>query len=700
MITHQPSLLTALEPEVELLPNIITPHDEEWPDAVAEWLEAKYFCIDTETCPQPQYLDHLEFALNPWKGLVRLVQIGLPSEKVMVVDFGKSQKEERDKNHKFLKSIGFFEILSERMFDRDVIKVGQNLKFDLLYFYVHYRIFARNIRDTMIMSQLYWAGLEQKHSLAEICQRLGIPIDKTEQKSDWSWDLSNSQINYACTDVIAPIKAYKQLGRLIQQDPYSDSLAGSVLAACESIPAFVEMEAFGVPVDVELLEENLKAYQDAADDVIKPFLDKFPGINPNSPTQVLECIQKEWNITPEAKDQKTGQMRPSASADALAQYWDIPELKALSLYGTLQTQIGYMQGVKDCIADYPNGKYLPYAKGIYFVEGAKGFGRSTCKSKDEIGKPKKLVRKAVNLLNPPSTIPAELSKRYKLPPFRRFFRPKEGQAFIVGDLSQAHARIACEASQDPVLLKVYLEGADNHCITAERIAKTQGLDWDANQIKKWAKKEVTHENHPKAKSLRELSKIGYYTFLNAGGDKSIKDSCDTQGFPIELETASTINKELKNVYSVLAKFMRQINDEANKTTYKYKGKEYGVIKCLSGRRIFLPKMPNKFRPDDNPSVKFNEAVSFYWTATESDVMKLAITGLIREFDDHPEWGAKFAEYCYDEIGIICHSEYELEVAQRVQAQMRGAMMVFLKTIPPDEMDTPAQSLIVESWADK
>lgn len=683
-VAIQPSLLAALEPDEELLGCIITPEDERWPDAVAEWLEAKYFCIDTETCARPQFLDQPHYALNPWKGFIRLIQIGLKSGKVLVVDLGRSQIDERKERSAYLKEVGFFELLRDRMGDPACLKIGQNLKFDLLYLYLHYQIHARGLRDTMIMSQIYWAGLERSHSLEAICERLGIPIDKSQQKTDWSWDLTNKQINYAAVDVQAPITAYRRLGKLIQEDPYSPDLKGSVISACECISAFVEMEAYGVPVDLELLEENLIAYQNAADDVIKPFLDKFPGVNPNSKEQVLPVIEKEWGVVPLAKNDRTGQMEPSISSDALAVYWHIPELKALSTCKTLQTMIAYMKGVKECVYDYPHPTVYPYAKGIYFIEGDKGFGRSTCKSKDELKKPTRLVRKGVNLLNPPSKIPAELKERYKLPKFRRFFKPKKGTAFIVGDLSQAHARIACEASQDPVLLKVYLEDADNHCITAERVAKTQGLDWDAVSIKQWAKKDKTHPNHPKANALRELSKIGYYTFLNAGSDKSIKDSCDTQGFPISLEEASTINKELKNVYSVLAKFMRKINDEANKHDYKYKGKTYGVVTCLGGRRIFLPKMDNKFRPNDPPQVKFNEAVSFFWTATESDAMKLAMVGIIQEFDEHPEWNAKFCEYCYDEVGVICREEYWMEVAKAIQVNMQAGMKNFISGIPVDE----------------
>ena len=55
----------------------------------------------------------------------------------------------------------------------------------------------------MLASRLLTNGMPQvKHGLAHVAKRiLGVEVDKEQQRSDWSGDLTQEQLDYAAKDV-------------------------------------------------------------------------------------------------------------------------------------------------------------------------------------------------------------------------------------------------------------------------------------------------------------------------------------------------------------------------------------------------------------------------------------------------------------------------------------------------------------------
>jgi ribonuclease D len=118
-----------------------------------------------------------------------------------VADLG-GWDDDRSANHDRLTRLGFFDTLKTTVESPAIWTVMHNGLFELCWLGHKYGIKAWRCADTMLLSQLLWAGIEAyRHSLKAVGERLGISIDKEQQRSDWGWPLSNEQINYAANDV-------------------------------------------------------------------------------------------------------------------------------------------------------------------------------------------------------------------------------------------------------------------------------------------------------------------------------------------------------------------------------------------------------------------------------------------------------------------------------------------------------------------
>ncbi|RUR77068.1 DNA polymerase I [Chlorogloeopsis fritschii PCC 6912] len=642
--------------------DIIRPLDRRYQSALLAWDKCDRFALDIET-----YGEHPGDGLNPWLGSIRLLQIGLPDNRVIVVDLG-GWDGKADTNLD-----GFLTRLEKHLRNPNKIVMGANLKFDLLFLKVKYGFEARCCQDVMLMSQVLWAGLPINHSLKAIASRIGIEIDKTQQMSEWGFELNNNQLNYAAKDVKVIFPIWKELDTLLR----SSKVIGSATFENVALPCFVQMEYYGMPVDYELLLETIDKYEAVTTQVLQPFSDIFPGVNPDSSQQVISAVKEKLNID-----------LIGTSQEALAAYWDNPALKAISLWRTLTTYLDYFYGIK---AAYFDGA----VRGVYRQINPSGFGRSTC------GSDKKANRVGVNLQNPPARVPEEL-EQYNLPPLRTVFRASENDTLLVSDLSSAHARIACEVSRDRTLTEAYNSGADIHAITAAGIAKLQGRDWTPDYITK-ARKDKSNPDNAIASQLRQLAKPVFYGSLNCQGAMTLKVTVQKDcGLELSEEESKAAIAAWKETYAGIHRFQQQTHRKANSRRYTFdfcKG-EFGLVTGASGRKAYLPMRISDFSRDKTPQVKISDCSSFVWTSCEADIIKGAMGVFLLRCDENPEWGVRICNMAHDEVDVICNKDFAPKVAEVLQANMRAAMAFFIKTIPPDDLSSKPDSLIVNSWADK
>ena len=77
--------------------------------------------------------------------------------------------------------------------------------------------------DTMIQSRVLYGGTETfkqlRHSLADVAEReLEVELDKTEQTSDWSGQLTEEQLEYAKTDAEITRTLYYRLQKRLREE--------------------------------------------------------------------------------------------------------------------------------------------------------------------------------------------------------------------------------------------------------------------------------------------------------------------------------------------------------------------------------------------------------------------------------------------------------------------------------------------------
>lgn len=709
---RQLSFLPQIEPDVPLEPFVVLRSDPRWPTCLQELATCRYFGLDTEF-----YMDSDRDPIDSVKANLRLVQCGLPSGLVLVADFGGLFD---DRAHLLRENRDFTDALGPRVRDPQVLKVGHFLKTEANVLHRTFGWDLRGARCTGLMSQVYWAGLASKrvrrtehgnvpqaplrHSLLAVCERLGISVDKTEQKSDWAGRLTNKQRNYAARDTLYPVEIWQILGPRIREE----GLLTSVLAECEALPAFAECEQLGMPVDEEQARADLAVWKEKREEVLRPFRERFPSVNPGSPEKVAVALSDALGVALYTLGEpgKGGKQRvqPTTGDDVLARWAKrgSPDYRdyvhALLEWRSMNK---YIQKYEEEIL--PNlvrrdgwafvaGRFAQVASGGDGEDAGMGMGRSSCKE-------------TINLQNIGKPQPTHVEMG--CPAIRRCFRPPPGHSLIVADFSQAHMRIAAQASGDPVLVDAFTSGKDAHAITASRLAALRGLDWAPEHIQKVRKKRG-HPDQELATNLRDVGKTGNYACLNLGSDDTIKRSGETAAEPVYMtrEEAAEVKAAFREVYSTLYHYQRDTIRRANRKRLSFldigvEG-EYGEVRALTGRRLLLQKdwSHPEWRDRGEYSVKGTDCVSAVWMMTEADALKWAMARFQEARDAHPEWGAWLGVVVHDELDVVCRREHEVTVAATVQSIMRDALRWAGVVDLPVDGEAEPESLVAGSWADK
>jgi ribonuclease D len=129
-------------------------------------------------------------------------------------------------------------------------KAIHNASYDAVRLQRHYGIAVSPIHDTMLAAR---RSGDKKCSLkAQASSRLGIELDKTEQRSDWSRrPLNDEQLHYASLDAVATLMLYEQqLARGLRGDyelreraPVSDTPQWQVVPLIADNETTIEMRA-------------------------------------------------------------------------------------------------------------------------------------------------------------------------------------------------------------------------------------------------------------------------------------------------------------------------------------------------------------------------------------------------------------------------------------------------------------------------
>jgi DNA polymerase I len=381
----------------------------------------KYLGFDTETTE-----------LDPYRGDLRLVQFstGKATYVIDLKNFGSngSLRENTD-----------LAPLRDLFADREKIKIAHNAKFDAKWVRHHLGAEINGIFDTFLASQLIAAGdSERRHSLADVAQFFtGTELDKSEQVSDWSGELSQSQIEYAARDAAIMVPLREQVAERLR----NDDLINAARLEFDCVVPIAEMELSGFYLDEARWREQLgrvKIAQEKAADELQDMLSAGVAqatlfgraeINLDSQQQVTDALLNLGVPVPDTT--RAWQLQPLAE-----QYPVVAKL--LEYRGVAKSLSSFGENILEFIEPKTGRIHAD------FRQIGAPTGRFSCSNP--------------NL----QQIPHEEQ-------YRRCFKAPEGRKLVIADYSQIELRILAEFSGDQNFIKAFVSGEDFHTTTASQV---------------------------------------------------------------------------------------------------------------------------------------------------------------------------------------------------------------------------------------
>lgn len=329
----------------------------------------------------------------------------------------------------------------------EILKIGQNLKYDYLVL-LHYGVeLAAPMFDTMLAH--YVVQPELRHNLdylAEVyLQYRTIPIEQligTKGKGQKNMrDLSPTDIcDYACEDADIAYRLYAPLCQEMEQ--YG---VRSVFDSIEMplMPVLARMEWQGVRLDTAALAETHRLFQQRLEE-LETAIYAAAGHDflLTSPRQVGEVLFEELELNPKAKKTKTGQY--STSEDVLESLRSKHPIVGLILEH---------RGLKKLISTYIEA--LPKSINTATQHIHSSFNQAVTATG-------RLSSSNPNLQN----IPTRNDDGREI---RKAIIPEEGEVFFSADYSQIELRIMAHLSQDSNMIEAFRSGEDIHAATAAKI---------------------------------------------------------------------------------------------------------------------------------------------------------------------------------------------------------------------------------------
>lgn len=675
-----------------------------------------------------------ELALSPIYGDIRLLQLAaLSSDRVLVVDF----KTKWDRPQLSIKYKEFIDCLIEKIRDfakKKGVFIGHNIGFDLGFLRAKYSIKTWKAYDTMIMSQLLSAGiLTHKHGLKDCCGRyLGIYVDKTEQLADNSLPLRNAQINYAASDIVNTGDLFLRL----RQEIKLTRLEAVTEIEAEFTPALVEINYWGMPVDLGELNRQINWYNRKLMELDQEFQQIHPGLNIRSSQQIAGIIAL-LNKKDAEQDDEIGEQVDSIETDVfnaiqtvkakgssksdLALLNDHRVVQLVVDFRTVSIYLNYCQQVKQEIV---------WIEGVPRVSGSirqltrKGQGRTCSGNKNA---PVKC--QGVNIQNPPAQ--KSINKRLKssgCPSVRDIFKAKQIELIpkielsliaqhelhslvwlmdfriVDVDLPAAHLAIATYMSGEQDVEK----GVDRHAITMKCVFDSVDSYKEHRHL---SIRDITainkNENHKLFKKftrIRSMCKSVVFSGLNFGSAPTLQTTIKTNS---NEEVALPICEAMTEAFPVILPKIAELREilwkKANDNKICIDGHWYGTFQDDYGtystpgyrRRIYSFCKTNKA---DQHYVPKGD-IANCWLASESSSVKVGIAAIYQQGVFTEKFDLRLSSICHDEVVLFCRKYQDIEVATLTQYSMRQGLEHFTGNgkIPyPDMMKNP-RNLISASW---
>jgi DNA polymerase I len=534
--------------------------------------------------------------------------------------------------------------------------LAHNAVFDLGWLQEHEIYPEGEVLCTMLASRILTNGLPNlKHGLQHVVKRyLKLEISKEEQKSDWTGDLTLSQLDYAAYDV----ELLTQLDGPINQRMAEGNLHKAWFLECKALPTMAQLWRTGMPFqrdELEHLHQDLaadherlgEAFIDTLDEAL-PEGKKLPrdpdgtfnlrskpegsvregtkkqaGFNLNSPKQLLDVFTTLIGAVPV---DNTG--KPSASRAALREY--VGDHRVVAEYLAWKRVEKRRQMVEALLKHLGSTGFI---KASYMQLGA-DTGRMSC-----IGP---------NL----QQIPRDSR-------FRACVKAPAGWKLVVADYAQMELRLAAAEAEDPLMIRAFQDGLDLHTVTAMQI---YGV----------SENEVTKE-------MRQISKSANFGLLYGSGARGLRNYAAGMGVQMDLAEAGEIRAKFHAVYTGISRWQRENAAQANRHR-----SDAAIRIRNSGLRRILPGDYNSLTVRSNTPIQGAGAA----------VLKRTLGKLWPLLKADGEEVVRIAGVVHDEVILLVREEHADIWCHQLAAVMQDAEAEWLGPVPP-----LAEAKAADSWVD-
>ena len=542
------SELTSVSHDYKLIEN-----QEDISQFLAKISTQDFFCFDTETTSTDVFSADLVGMSFCWK----------KNEAFFVL-----LPENRDDAQKIVDQF-------KPLFENDkILKIGQNLKFDVLMLKQYGVEVKGELFDTMIAH--YLIQPELRHGMDALAEQYlkykTVTYEElTTENGKKNLPLrsvdKNRLADYAAEDADITFQLYEIFKEELVKNNL-DKLFKTIEMPLMHV--LCEMENAGVTIDEKSLKESSVKMTAEMDNIANEIYSLAGhSFNISSPKQVGEVIYNELNLVEKVKKTKGGQM--STSEDVL--------ISLKSKHPIIEKILDY-RGVKKLLSTYIDA--LPEIVNSHTGKIHTSFNQTVTSTG-------RLSSSNPNLQN----IPVRDNMGREI---RRCFVASDDCVFLSADYSQIELRVMAHVSEDEGLISSFLSGFDFHQDTASKIFKVPTED-------------VTKEMRSKAKTANFGILYGISAFGLA-------------------ERLSISRDEAKQMIESYFEAFPKVYDFLEKT--KMFAHEHEYVETLFGRRRFIQDINSR-----NGSLRQNaerNAINAPIQGTAADIIKMAMINIQREIE--------------------------------------------------------------------
>jgi len=553
-----------------------------------EWVDAATACgvisVDTETTGlTPAKADLVGISLSYIAGSGAYIPIGHRAPPVDLLDGPQKPLEQMNK-------ADAIRILKPMLEDAAVLKIGQNIKYDLQIFDAQ-GISVTPVDDTMLLSYVL-DGTTHGHGMDELAMlHLGHKTilysdvaGKGAKQIGFAEVAIDKATDYAAEDADITLRLWEILKPRL---PLAHMATVYETMDRALIPVIAKMESYGVKIDVPMLR-GLSQDFGAQMAILESDVHQLAGhsFNVASPKQLGEVLFDEMGL-PSGKKTKTGDWSTSA---------DILEELAEQGHEIVRKVLDYRQmaKLKSTYTDALQDQINPRTGRVHtsFAMAHTSTGR--------------LASSDPNLQNIP--IRTEAGRK-----IREAFIAEEGFVLLSIDYSQIELRLAAAIANIPALKQAFHDGLDIHALTASEVFGVPMA-------------EMTPEIRRNAKAIN----FGIIYGISGWGLAA--------QLGIEPAEANAYIKQYFARFPELAGYMEAAKEEARKK---------GYVETLFGRHCTIDGIGEK--NGARRAFAERQAINAPLQGTAADIMKLAMVQVDRALTARPDLECRMLLQVHDEL---------------------------------------------------